>query len=343
MTAALDAAAADPVAEVEPLLTIEDLSVRFRGVDADVHAVNGVSLELRPGEVLAILGESGSGKSVTLRSVMRLLPRHAVVSGRVVLDGHDILSMSERRLTDLRGPVVSMIFQEPGLALDPIVRIGRQITEMIRRHERVSAAEARERARALFERVRIPLPERRLDAFPNELSGGMRQRAMTALALSARPKVLLADEPTTALDATVQIQILLLLRELQETLGMAVIFVTHDVGVAAEIADRVAVMYAGTVVEHGTAADVLKRGAHPYTVGLMRSTVHGAVRGERLDPIPGAPPALTSAPDRCMFAPRCAHAHAPCLDGVPAERDASASHRARCVLVGSGAPAIAPA
>jgi len=316
-----------------PLLTIDDLSIRFDGSDARIHAVNGVSLELRPGEVLAILGESGSGKSVTLRSVMRLLPRHARVSGSIVLDGQDVLALPERALANLRGPVVSMIFQEPGLALDPIMRVGRQITEMIRRHEAVSEAEARERARELFERVHIPLPERRLASFPHELSGGMRQRAMTALALSLRPKLLLADEPTTALDATVQMQILLMLRQLQRDLGMAVIFVTHDVGVAAEIADRVAVMYAGQVVEHGTASDVLKRPAHPYTTGLLGSTVHGAVRGERLDPIPGTPPSLTAPPDRCSFMPRCARAHERCAAQVPAERAAGPGHTARCVLL----------
>ena len=223
-----------------------------------MRAVAGVDLALAPGEVLALLGESGSGKSVTLRALMRLLPPRAAVGGAITVDGRDVKALSARELSAYRGRTVAMIFQEPGLALDPVYPVGHQIAEMVVRHEGVSFAQARARALELFERVRIPSPARRLDNYPHEMSGGMRQRAMIALALSCRPKVLLADEPTTALDATVQIQILLLLRELQRELGLAVIFVTHDIGVATEIADRIAVMYAGRIVETGSCRAVIR-------------------------------------------------------------------------------------
>ena len=242
-----------------PLVRAEDVTVRFESRDATVQAVNSVSFTLDPGEVLCILGESGSGKSVTLRALMRLLPpRRAHLAGRIEIGGHDVLAMSERALADLRGTEVGMIFQEPMVAFDPVYTVGRQITETIIRHEGIGRPEARRRALDLLERVRIPSPARRLRAYPHELSGGMRQRAMIALALSCRPSLLLADEPTTALDATVQIQILLLLRELQRELGMAVIFVTHDVGVAVEIADRIAVMYGGRFVETGPVRQIMR-------------------------------------------------------------------------------------
>ena len=239
-------------ATAAPIVRAEDVTVRFVSRDATVNAVNGVSFTLDPGEVLCILGESGSGKSVTLRALMRLLPpRRSRLSGRIEIAGRNVLDMSERALADLRGTEVGMIFQEPMVAFDPVYTVGTQIAETIVRHEGVSREQARRRAIDLLERVRIPSPERRLRAYPHELSGGMRQRAMIALALCCNPSLLLADEPTTALDATVQIQILLLLRELQRELGMAVIFVTHDVGVAVEIADRIAVMYGGRFVETG--------------------------------------------------------------------------------------------
>ena len=289
-----------------PLVRAEDVTVRFESRDATVQAVNSVSFTLDPGEVLCILGESGSGKSVTLRALMRLLPpRRSVLSGRIEIGGHDVLAMSERALADLRGTEVGMIFQEPMVAFDPVYSVGRQITETIIRHEGGSREEARRRALDLLERVRIPSPTRRLRAYPHELSGGMRQRAMIALALSCRPSLLLADEPTTALDATVQIQILLLLRELQRELGMAVIFVTHDVGVAVEIADRIAVMYGGRFVETGPVRQIMRDPRHPYTQGLLTSTVHGSLRGTLLEAIPGSPPDMTRLPPGCAFAARC--------------------------------------
>ncbi|MCP5152419.1 MAG: ABC transporter ATP-binding protein [Ectothiorhodospiraceae bacterium] len=315
------------------MVSIRDLRVSFVSRDATVHAVNGVDLDLARGEALCILGESGSGKSVTLRAMIRLLPpRRARLSGSVKVAGREVMSMGERALSDLRGGQVSMIFQEPALAFDPVYTVGRQITETIVRHEKVSRADARRRAVELLDLVRIPSPERRLASYPHELSGGMRQRAMIALALSCRPDVLLADEPTTALDASVQIQILLLLRELQRELGMAVIFVTHDVGVAVEIADRIAVMYAGRFVESGPVGTVIKTPSHPYTQGLLASTVHGAMRGQRLEAIPGSPPDLASLPVGCAFAPRCRHRLERCTESYPEESRPAAAHAVRCFL-----------
>ena len=297
---------------------IENLVVEFTGGSRPVRALDGISLALKQGEVLALLGESGSGKSVTLRSLLRLHnPRRSKTSGKVMVAGRDVATLDRDALADLRGGVVSMVFQEPMLALDPVYTVGEQIAEAIRRHEGVSRAQARARALSLFERVRIPSPERRLDAYPHEMSGGMRQRAMIALALSCRPSVLLADEPTTALDATVQIQILLLLRELQREFGLSIIFVTHDIGVAVEIADRVAVMYAGRIVETGPVATLLADPRHPYTRGLLASRVERVARGERLETIPGSPPDLAALPPGCAFGPRCSRASAACQASVP--------------------------
>jgi peptide/nickel transport system ATP-binding protein len=240
--------------------------------------------------------------------------------------------MSEEQLADFRGQTVSMIFQEPALALDPVYTIGRQIAETVMRHERKSYSEARARALQMLEVVRIPSAKRRLDSYPHEMSGGMRQRAMIALALACKPKILLADEPTTALDATVQIQILLLLRELQREFGMSVIFVTHDIGVAVEICDRVAVMYAGQIVEQGTLRDVVRTPAHPYARGLLASTIHGAGRGQRLETIPGTPPSLDRPPHNCSFAPRCPLAEARCSEALPPDVRISPGRLARCFL-----------
>jgi peptide/nickel transport system ATP-binding protein len=319
---------------IEPLVQVRDLTVRFVSREATVHAVNGVDFDLAARETLCILGESGSGKSVTLRALMRLNPpRRTVMSGTVMIAGRDVMAASERRLADLRGGVVSMIFQEPMTALDPVFTIGRQITETIIRHESVSRAEADRRALELLELVQIPSAKRRLAAYPFELSGGLRQRAMIAIALACRPKLLLADEPTTALDATVQIQILLLLRRLQQELGMGVIFVTHDLGVAGEIADRIAVMYAGRFIEEGPASAIMRGPLHPYAQGLLGATVHPGLRGERLTTIPGAPPDLERLPPGCAFAPRCADAEPVCLGDLPAVRRPSPGRAARCVRV----------
>ena len=314
-----------------PVVRAEDVAVRFTGRDATVNAVNGVSFTLDPGEVLCILGESGSGKSVTLRALMRLLPpRRAQLEGRIEIGGRNVLEMNGRALADLRGTEVGMIFQEPMVAFDPVYTVGRQIAETIVRHEGVSREEARRRAIDLLDRVRIPSPERRLRAYPHELSGGMRQRAMIALALCCNPSLLLADEPTTALDATVQIQILLLLRELQRELGMAVIFVTHDVGVAVEIADRIAVMYGGRFVETGPVREIMGNPRHPYTQGLLASTVHASSRGKVLEAIPGSPPDMTQLPPGCAFAPRCRFAEPRC-EAPPPEFQLTPQHMVRCI------------
>lgn len=317
-----------------PLVEVRDLTVEFRGEAGWIAAVAGVDFTLAQGDVLAVLGESGCGKSVTLRAMLRLLPaKRSRVGGRIWVDGRDVLGMSPTELAAYRGRDASMIFQEPGLALDPVYRLGDQIAETVMRHDRVSRREGRARALELFERVGIPSPLGRLDNYPHEMSGGMRQRAMIALALACRPKVLLADEPTTALDATVQIQILLLLRELRRDLGLSIIFVTHDVGVAVEIADRVAVMYAGRIVEMGSCAAVIRNPAHPYTRGLLASRAGSSppTPGARLETIPGAPPDLTHPLPGCAFAPRCRIAEAACERGVPLPVARSPGHWARCI------------
>jgi peptide/nickel transport system ATP-binding protein len=324
-----------------PIVDVRGLTVAFGHGPAPVQAVAGVDIALAKGEVLALLGESGSGKSVTLRALMRLLPAgRATIGGTIRVDGQDVLGLSAAELAAYRGPTVSMVFQDPGLAFDPVYRIGDQIAEAVVRHEGVAHREGRARALELFERVRIPSPERRLDNYPHEMSGGMRQRAMIALALACRPKVLLADEPTTALDATVQIQVLLLLRALQRELGLAVIFVTHDIGVAVEVADRIAVMYGGRIVEAGPCRDVIRTPAHPYTQGLLASRAgHAMQKGARLEAIPGAPPDLSNPPPGCAFAPRCRLADSACAAAVPPETLIGPAHVARCFRC---APATMP-
>jgi peptide/nickel transport system ATP-binding protein len=320
-----------------PLVRCEALTVRFVGREGTVHAVNGVDFTLDAGEVLCIVGESGAGKSVTLRAMMRLLPDHRTqIAGRITVGGKNVLALGRRALGDLRGAEVAMVFQEPMTAFDPVFTIGTQIIETVKRHDGLSEHVARQRALELLEMVQIPSPARRLDSYPHEMSGGMRQRAMIALALSCRPRLLLADEPTTALDATVQIQILQLLRRLQRELDMAVLFVTHDLGVAVEISDRIAVMYAGRFVETGSVRAVIRAPQHPYTQGLLASTVHGAMRGRRLEAIPGAPPNLAALPPGCAFAPRCRYVETACTTAVPPEVWLDDARMARCIRVTPG-------
>ena len=315
-----------------PFVDIQNLKVTFTSGRKPVQAVGGVNLQIKRGEVVALIGESGSGKSVTLRSLLRLhAPRTTQISGRMLVGGRDVLGLSDPDLFDYRGKIASMIFQEPLLALDPVYTLGDQIIESIVRHEKVSTADARARALSLFERVRIPSPERRLDAYPHEMSGGMRQRAMIALALACRPQLLLADEPTTALDATVQIQILLLLRELQREMGLSVLFVTHDIGAAIEVADRIAVMYAGRIVEEGPARTLIRAARHPYTLALLKSRAHGALaKGSRLETIAGAPPDLSALPPGCAFAERCRLANEHCRKVEPEFVLMEFGHGARC-------------
>jgi peptide/nickel transport system ATP-binding protein len=300
-----------------PLVSVQDLNVEFTG-QRKASALNQVSFDIAKGEVLGLLGESGSGKSVTLRTLMRLHPERTTrIGGRVQVAGQDVLELKGRGLDQYRGSVASMVFQEPGLAFDPVYTIGQQMSEAIRAHEGVDAATALNRSLQMLERVQIPQARRRLEAYPHELSGGMRQRAMIALSLVCRPQLLLADEPTTALDATVQIQILLLLRELQKETGMSVIFVTHDIGAAVEVADRIAVMYAGRIVEMGDVAQIVSYPRHPYTQGLLASTVKSNDKGKPLLAVPGSPPDLANLPAGCSFAERCAHASEQCHAQIP--------------------------
>src|SRR5215470_13843735 len=327
MTASLAGAAG-------PLLRVRDLSVEFATADGVVRAVNAVSFALGSGQVLALLGESGSGKSVTLRSILGLHPPGSTrVSGEVLLRGRDVNRLDERARQNLRGGIVSMVFQEPMTALDPVYTIGRQIEETLAQHRGLDHAAARRRARDLLDLVQVPSPARCLASYPHELSGGMRQRAMIAIALAGEPELLLADEPTTALDVTVQAQILWLLRDLQRRLGLAVIFVTHDLGVAAEIADDAAVMYGGRIVERAPVRELFRRPAHPYTEGLMQATVRRGQKGRALIPIPGAPPNLIALPEGCAFAPRCPITKSVCVETLPRLHAVAAHHVSRCHLV----------
>jgi peptide/nickel transport system ATP-binding protein len=323
------------MSDEKTFVDIRDLTVTFTGGRKPVRAVSGVNLKVKRGEVVALIGESGSGKSVTLRSILRLHnPSRSVLEGQILVGDQDVVKLSDSELSAFRGKVASMIFQEPLLALDPVYTVGEQITEAILRHENISKEQARARALSLFERVRIPSPERRLDAYPHEMSGGMRQRAMISLALASQPQLLLADEPTTALDATVQIQILLLLRELQRELGLSVVFVTHDIGAAVEVADRIAVMYAGRIVEQGTTRTLMRSPRHPYTRALLKSLAHGSVKkGTRLETISGAPPDLSNLPPGCVFAERCGLATDDCRKALPETIWLTEDHSARCFRV----------
>jgi len=316
---------------------IRQLHVTFTGGKKPVQAVSGVDLRVQRGEVVALIGESGSGKSVTLRTLLRLhAEKKTQITGQIRVGDQDVLTLSQDQLSRFRGRVASMIFQEPLLALDPVYSVGQQIIETIRRHENVSEDTARQRALSLFERVRIPSPERRLQAYPHEMSGGMRQRAMIALSLACQPQLLLADEPTTALDATVQIQILLLLRELQKEMGLSVIFVTHDIGAAVEVADRIAVMYAGRIVEEGPARTLMREPRHPYTSALLQSRADGALaKGQRLETIAGSPPDLTNLPQGCAFASRCKVAVPECSTTRPEVTGLADGHSVRCFLAQS--------
>ncbi len=294
----------------EPLLRVQDLRVEFPSEDGVVHAVDGISYEVHAGRTLGIVGESGSGKTVSSLTTLGLTRRQgARISGRIVFEGQDLVTLPEERLRAIRGNDIAMIFQDPLSALHPLYRVGRQLIEAVRAHREVSKAKARERAVELLGLVGIPDPARRIDGYPHEFSGGMRQRAMIAMALANEPKLLIADEPTTALDVTVQAQILALMERLQRELGMAIVIITHDLGVVAEMADEIAVMYAGRIVETTTTARVFAAPEHPYTWGLLKSipTLTGP-REQDLVPIPGTPPSLISPPSGCHFHPRCPYA-----------------------------------
>ena len=311
------------------LLEVRDLSVGFPTHGGLVEAVSGVSFTLERGRVVCLLGESGSGKSVTLRSMVRL-NAGARTSGEILLDGRNVLALSRREIRDSRRGSAAMVFQEPMTALDPVYTVGMQIEETVRRHRNVNRIDARRRARELLDLVQIPSPERCMAAYPHEISGGMRQRVMIAIALACEPALLLADEPTTALDVTVQAQILWLLRDLQRRLGVGLIIVTHDLGVAAEIADDALVMYAGRIVEQTSIERLFAHPMHPYTKGLMAATVRRGQRGQALLPIPGAPPNLAALPPGCAFAPRCADVAEICHSVRPVLGALEPDHFARC-------------
>ena len=318
-----------------PLLTVRDLQTSFLlGGRAPVVAVDGVSFAVGRGETLAIVGESGSGKSVTALSIMRLLPRRVgkITRGSILLGDRNLAELPEEEMRAIRGKEIGMIFQEPMTSLNPVHTIGAQIAEVLTEHGEASAQEARERAIVLLETVGISEPGQRVDSYPHEMSGGMRQRAMIAMALACRPSLLIADEPTTALDVTIQAQILDLMVDLQERMGMAIIFITHDLGVVAQMARRVVVMYAGQVVESGSVTEIFRRPRMPYTSGLIASIprLGGARRGRRLRTIPGYVPSPSLLPKGCRFSTRCPHVEPTCVDEPPAlERDEK-GHAVRC-------------
>jgi peptide/nickel transport system ATP-binding protein/oligopeptide transport system ATP-binding protein len=299
-------------------LEVSDLRVQIAGHQGVVRPIDGVSLEIAPGEAVGLVGESGSGKSMTLKSILGLLPPDAkVTSGSVVFDGTDLTRLSHSRLNKIRGRRIAMIFQEPMSALNPVMRVGNQIAEGPRVHLGMSRAQSVERAVDLMRRVGIPEPERRFRAFPHEFSGGMRQRVMIAMALSCDPELILCDEPTTALDVTIQDQILRLLAQLCHEAGTSLMFVTHDLPVVAQVCHKVAVMYAGRIVERGTVSGVFSQPLHPYTLDLLRSAPDIDHPGHSLVPIPGSPPSLTSPPSGCRFHPRCQFAEDDCKVSDP--------------------------
>lgn len=320
---------------MEPLLKVENLHVRFASYAGNVHAVRGVSFEVGRGEVLAIVGESGCGKTVTAKAAMRLLDRtNAIVDkgSRIELDGQDMLHMPRRKLNTIRGKDISMIFQDSMTSLNPTMTVGKQIMENLLTHTSMTKGAARKRAKELLELVEIPDPEERLDCYPHQLSGGMRQRVMIAMALACRPKILIADEPTTALDVTIQAQILRLMNDLQAEKGTSIIFITHDLGVINEMADDVAVMYCGQVVEKASARVIFTdcKMSHPYTEGLMFSIPRLDNITHKLEPIPGVVPHPLALPKGCKFAPRCKYCTEKCIQEEPALIDVGDGQLIRC-------------
>jgi oligopeptide/dipeptide ABC transporter ATP-binding protein len=317
------------------LLSVKGLEVTFATDDGIVRAVNGLSFSLEAGETLGIVGESGSGKSVTALSIMRLIamPPGRIEAGSIEFQGQDLLQIGEPQMRSIRGNKISMIFQDPMTSLNPVLTVGDQIAETIRLHQHKSAREALKRAIEMLKIVRIPEAERRVNNYPHQFSGGMRQRVMIAMALACDPDLLIADEPTTALDVTIQAQILDLMRDLQKRLNSAIIMITHDLGVVAEVCEQVLVMYAGNMVEYGTAEQIFQDPKHPYTWGLLESLPRLDEGGrKRLVPIPGQPPNLLKLPSGCPFAPRCSFALPECATVPPPLIDFGGGHVARCVL-----------
>jgi oligopeptide transport system ATP-binding protein len=326
-------------------LQVKDLRVSFKTYAGEVQAVRGASFGLRRGETLAIVGESGSGKSVAARSIMRLNPEANTIvrGGEITFEGEDILKHSEKRMQGIRGPKIAMVFQDPMTSLDPTMKIGKQIEESLKKHLGMKGRQATERAVELLKLVGIPNAEDRVRQYPHQFSGGMRQRVVIAIALACDPQILIADEPTTALDVTIQAQILELMRDLQERLGMSIILITHDLGVVASTARRVAVMYGGKIVETGTVREIFYNPQMPYTWGLLASIpLPNADRSQELVPIPGTPPDALDPPNGCPFTARCPYAMKVCGDEMPEYTTFSPEHRAACWLHHPMAPSIEP-
>jgi len=317
----------------DSLLEIKSLSTHFFTEDGVIRAVEDVSFEIQSGEILSLVGESGCGKSVTGLSILRLIPSPPgrIVSGHILFNGKDLLKLEESEMERVRGNEISMIFQEPMTSLNPVFTIGDQIMEALLLHQGLDKKKARERAIELLARVKIPSPETRIFAYPHQLSGGMRQRAMIAMALACQPKLLIADEPTTALDVTIQAQVLRLLKEIQREMGMAVMLITHDLGVVSEIADRVAVMYAGRLVEYAPLTKIFNQMRHPYTKGLLGSIPHLKQKHQRLQAIPGQVPNPLELPSGCKFHPRCYLAIEACKKEEPPLLKTDENHFSRCI------------
>jgi len=319
---------------MEKMIQIKNLHVQFSTYGGRVQAVRGVSFDLHKGETLAIVGESGCGKSVTSQSIMRLIPTPPgrITSGSILFKGQDLTKLSEKKMRDIRGADISMIFQDPMTALNPTLRVGEQIAENIMQHENISKEKAKEKAFEMLELVGIPNPKERLKQYPHEFSGGMRQRIVIAMALVCNPEVLIADEPTTALDVTIQAQILELFKDIQQKTDVSIVLITHDLGVVAQVADRVAVMYAGKIVEIGTRRDIFYTPQHPYTKGLLRSVPRLDLYESELVPIAGSPPDLFAPPSGCSFAPRCPYVMEVCDRMYPVSTKLKESHQVHCWL-----------
>ncbi|AUS10345.1 peptide ABC transporter ATP-binding protein [Laceyella sacchari] len=327
------------------ILEVKDLHVSFKTYKGEVKAVRGVDFHLNKGETIAIVGESGCGKSVTSQTIMRLIPNPpgVIKQGEIIFEGTDLTKASEKQMEKIRGSEISMIFQDPMTSLNPTLTIGTQIMEGLIKHQKLDKKTAREKAIEMLRLVGIPSPESRLDQYPHQFSGGMRQRAMIAIALACQPKVLIADEPTTALDVTIQAQIIDLMKALQEKTGTSIILITHDLGVVADIADRVVVMYAGKVVESGKLEEIFYQPKHPYTWGLLGSMPRlDLSRDQELLPIMGTPPNLLDPPKGCPFAARCQHAMSVCTQEMPELDEVSSTHQVACWLQHPMAPEVKP-
>ena len=326
---------------MEPILQIENLKTSFMTSNGEVQAVRGVSFSVGKGEIVGLVGESGSGKSVTSMSILKLLADTTrIKEGKILFEGEDLTQYSKAQMRKIRGGKISMIFQDPMSSLNPLIPVGKQVAEMIREHHpEKSKEDIKKEVLELFSRVRIPEPEKRYKSFPHEFSGGMRQRVMIAMALANRPELLIADEPTTALDVTIQDQILKQLRELKKEYGTSIIFITHDLGVVAELCDRVVVLYGGLVMEEASIFDIFEHPSHPYTLGLLASIpALDQDKNKRLLPIPGSPPDMTKPPVGCPFAPRCPYARVVCGSELPQMTEVSEGHHSRCWLLSPEAP-----